>query len=83
MICWLSDIQKIEYYKQLENLKIPVINGGDGSGEHPSQCLLDIMTIYETYGKFEGLDIIIAGDIKNSRVARSNKKSSYKIRGKG
>ena len=41
------------------------------------------MTIYENYGKFEGLDIIIAGDIKNSRVARSNKKSSYKIRGKG
>ena len=68
-----------EYYKQLENLKIPVINGGDGSGEHPSQCLLDIMTIYENYGKFEGLDIIIAGDIKNSRVARSNKKALTRL----
>ena len=68
-----------EYYKQLKNLKIPIINGGDGSGEHPSQCLLDIMTIYETYGKFDGLDIIIAGDIKNSRVARSNKKALTRL----
>ena len=68
-----------EYYKQLKNLKIPIINGGDGSGEHPSQCLLDIMTIYETYGKFDGLNIIIAGDIKNSRVARSNKKALTRL----
>ncbi len=68
-----------EYYKQLENLKIPIINGGDGSGEHPSQCLLDIMTIYETYGKFDGLNIMIAGDIKNSRVARSNKKALTRL----
>ncbi|WP_320950766.1 aspartate carbamoyltransferase, partial [Fusobacterium sp.] len=68
-----------EYYKQLKNLKIPIINGGDGSGEHPSQCLLDIMTIYETYGKFDGLNIIIVGDIKNSRVARSNKKALTRL----
>ncbi|MDO4814066.1 MAG: aspartate carbamoyltransferase catalytic subunit [Gemella sp.] len=61
-----------EYYKQLENLKVPVVSGGDGSGEHPSQCLLDLMTIYEKFGKIEGLDIVIVGDIKNSRVARSN-----------
>ncbi|MDO4690065.1 MAG: aspartate carbamoyltransferase catalytic subunit [Fusobacterium sp.] len=70
---------KNEYYKDLEALKIPIINGGDGSGEHPSQCLLDLMTIYEEFGKFENLEIIIAGDIKNSRVARSNKKALTRL----
>ena len=68
-----------EYYKQLKNLKIPIINGGDGSGEHPSQSLLDLMTIYETFGKFEDLEIVIAGDIKNSRVARSNQKALTRL----
>ncbi|TDM03952.1 aspartate carbamoyltransferase catalytic subunit [Macrococcus carouselicus] len=61
-----------EYYKELVNLGIPVVNGGDGSGQHPSQCLLDLMTIYEEFGTFENLDILICGDILNSRVARSN-----------
>ncbi|MGX7112445.1 aspartate carbamoyltransferase catalytic subunit [Gemella cuniculi] len=61
-----------EYYKELGKLNIPILNGGDGSGEHPSQCLLDLMTMYEKFGTFENLNIIIAGDIKNSRVARSN-----------
>lgn len=68
-----------EYYKELEKLKIPIVNGGDGSGEHPSQCLLDLMTIYEEFGKFKDLQIIIAGDIKNSRVARSNKKALTRL----
>lgn len=61
-----------DYYKELEGLNIPVINGGDGSGQHPTQSLLDIMTIYEEYKKFKGLNVLICGDIKNSRVARSN-----------
>ena len=60
------------YYNELSNLNIPILSGGDGSGEHPSQCLLDLMTMYEKFGTFENLNIIIAGDIKNSRVARSN-----------
>ncbi len=68
-----------EYYKQLKNLNIPIVNAGDGSGEHPSQCLLDLMTIYETFGKFENLKITIAGDIKNSRVARSNQRSLTRL----
>ena len=61
-----------DYYDDLKNLNIPILNGGDGSGEHPSQCLLDLMTMYEKFGTFENLNIIIAGDIKNSRVAKSN-----------
>ena len=60
------------YYNELINLNIPILSGGDGSGEHPSQCLLDLMTMYEKFGTFENLNVIIAGDIKNSRVARSN-----------
>lgn len=63
---------KNKYYKELESINIPIINAGDGSGEHPSQCLLDLMTIYEVFGKINGLNIVIVGDIKNSRVARSN-----------
>lgn len=60
------------YYQELEGLNIPIVSGGDGSGEHPSQCLLDLMTLYEHFGRIEGLEVVIAGDIKNSRVARSN-----------
>jgi len=56
----------------LTALTIPICGGGDGSGEHPSQCLLDLMTLYEHFGLIEGLEVVIAGDIKNSRVARSN-----------
>ncbi|WP_353419155.1 aspartate carbamoyltransferase catalytic subunit [Staphylococcus delphini] len=60
------------YYEPLLNMGIPIINAGDGSGQHPTQSLLDLMTIYETYGRFEELKVVICGDIKNSRVARSN-----------
>ncbi|AKG04638.1 aspartate carbamoyltransferase [Salimicrobium jeotgali] len=51
---------------------ISIINAGDGTGEHPTQSLLDLFTIYEEFGCFKGLTVTIAGDIKHSRVARSN-----------
>lgn len=60
------------YYQPLLDMGIPIINAGDGSGQHPTQSLLDLMTIYEEFGRFEGLNVVICGDIKNSRVARSN-----------
>ena len=41
-------------------------------GHHPSQCLLDLLTIYQEYGSFQGLTVTIVGDIHHSRVARSN-----------
>ena len=44
----------------------------DGSGQHPSQSLLDLMTIYQEFGRFEGLKVAIAGDLDHSRVAKSN-----------
>src|SRR5947209_8536359 len=49
-----------------------VINAGDGSHEHPTQALLDAMTIRERKGRIEGLEVAIIGDILHSRVARSN-----------
>ncbi len=49
-----------------------LVNAGDGNGQHPSQSLLDLVTIYEEYGYFEGLQIRIVGDLAHSRVARSN-----------
>lgn len=62
-----------KYYKQLlEGINIAVINGGDGTGQHPSQSLLDLYTIYNEFGTFEGLNVTIAGDISHSRVAKSN-----------
>ncbi len=53
-------------------VKGSVINAGDGAHEHPTQALLDAMTIREKKGGFEGLDILICGDITHSRVVRSN-----------
>ncbi|GIW39775.1 MAG: aspartate carbamoyltransferase [Candidatus Binatia bacterium] len=49
-----------------------VINAGDGSHEHPTQALLDLLTIRERKGKIRGLRVAIVGDILHSRVARSN-----------
>ncbi|MER2225421.1 MAG: aspartate carbamoyltransferase catalytic subunit [Carnobacterium sp.] len=66
---------KEAFYTELINspsIKCSIINGGDGTGQHPSQCLLDLMTIYEEYGHFDGLKIAIIGDLKHSRVAKSN-----------
>ncbi len=55
-----------------EALKIPVVNAGDGVNEHPTQALLDLYTIREKRGSLDGLKIAIVGDIRHSRVARSN-----------
>ena len=53
-------------------VKQSIINAGDGAHEHPTQALLDIMTIKEHKGKIAGLKVAIIGDIEHSRVARSN-----------
>ena len=52
----------------------PVLNAGDGTNEHPTQALLDAATIRHRFGRVEGLKIAICGDIRHSRVARSNAK---------
>ncbi len=54
------------------HLDIPVINAGDGTHEHPSQALLDALTIRDRKGKINNLNVTILGDIQHSRVARSD-----------
>jgi aspartate carbamoyltransferase catalytic subunit len=62
-----------QYYEELlGKVNIPIINGGDGCGHHPTQSLLDLFTIQQHFGSFKGIKVAIIGDIKHSRVARSN-----------
>jgi aspartate carbamoyltransferase catalytic subunit len=49
-----------------------VINAGDGQHEHPTQALLDLLTLRDSFGRIEGLKVCIVGDVVHSRVARSN-----------
>lgn len=62
------------YYNQLEEITMPIMSGGDGTGNHPSQSLLDLLTIKQEFGAFEGLKICVVGDILHSRVAHTNLK---------
>ena len=64
-----------KYFNKLKEIKIPILNAGDGANAHPTQCLLDIYTIWKHFNKkLNGLKILIIGDVKHSRVASSNKK---------
>ncbi len=55
-----------------ETVRAHVVNGGDGMNEHPTQALLDMLTLKEHFGRLSGLTVAILGDIRHSRVARSN-----------
>jgi aspartate carbamoyltransferase catalytic subunit len=55
-----------------DELGAPVINAGDGAHEHPTQALLDLLTVREEKGRIDGLTVTIIGDIAHSRVARSD-----------
>ena len=57
-----------------EIMDAPVINAGDGTNEHPTQALLDAATLFRRFGSLEGKVVAICGDIRHSRVARSNAK---------
>ena len=65
--------QENEYYRALlGHVRAPIINGGDGTGNHPTQSLLDLLTIRQEFGKLDGLKVAIIGDVRYSRVARTN-----------
>ncbi len=64
--------QKTRYYDELKGSDMAVVNAGDGIGHHPSQAMLDLMTIKQEFGDIKGLEIGIVGDVKHSRVANSN-----------
>ncbi|MBR1975166.1 MAG: aspartate carbamoyltransferase catalytic subunit [Clostridia bacterium] len=59
-------------YLLAKTVKAGVLNAGDGINEHPTQALLDMLTMREVYGSLKGLKVAILGDIKHSRVAKSN-----------
>lgn len=64
------------YYNELKDkVNLHLVNGGDGCGQHPTQCLLDLLTIQQEFGSFEGLKVAIIGDLNHSRVAKSNLKA--------
>ncbi|MEG0328415.1 MAG: aspartate carbamoyltransferase catalytic subunit [Erysipelothrix sp.] len=63
-----------DFYETLEPLSISIINAGSGCGSHPSQSLLDMMTIVDEFKTLVGLKVVIVGDIRHSRVAMSNMK---------
>jgi len=54
------------------HLEIPIINAGDGTHEHPTQGLLDMLTLRDHFKRLEGIKVCIVGDVLHSRVARSN-----------
>lgn len=60
------------FFNELRNVSIPIINAGDGCGNHPTQSMLDLLTIKQEFGSFQGLAVTIVGDLQHSRVARSN-----------
>jgi len=62
----------VSLLKKYSSPRVAVINGGDGVHEHPTQALLDLMTIREAKGTIAGLKVAIVGDISHSRVAHSN-----------
>lgn len=64
--------QQTRYYDELKDSSIGLVNAGDGVGHHPSQALLDLVTIVQEFGDVKDLKVGIVGDIKHSRVANSN-----------
>ncbi|UOE92905.1 aspartate carbamoyltransferase catalytic subunit [Alkalihalobacillus sp. LMS39] len=72
--------ERDEYFNELiGTISIPIINGGDGCGHHPTQSLLDLLTIKQEFGSFDGLKVVIVGDIRHSRVARSNAEVLHRL----
>ena len=55
-----------------DRIRSNVVNAGDGQHEHPTQALLDLLTLRDRFGRIEGLKVAIVGDVRHSRVARSN-----------
>ncbi len=60
------------HYFLADKVSCSIINAGDGAHEHPSQGLLDMLTMKDKFGRLDGLKVAIVGDITHSRVARSN-----------
>lgn len=77
--CVVIRHSKDAYFDELKDIQIPIVNAGDGKGNHPSQCLLDLLTLYNEFGTLSGLKVLITGDILHSRVAASNKEALERL----
>ena len=68
---WIRHDQSGSLAKAAAVAETPVINAGDGSGEHPTQSLLDAYTIHREWGKLDGLNVVMGGDLRYGRTVRS------------
>jgi aspartate carbamoyltransferase catalytic subunit len=64
--------QDVGYYRALKGVGVSIINAGDGAGDHPTQALLDLLTLRQEFMMFRGLTVAIIGDLRYSRVAKSD-----------
>ena len=77
MIDGYADVAAIRHPRQgaaqytADAIDIPVLNAGDGAGNHPTQTLLDLFTIRETHGTLEGLNVVLVGDLRYGRTVHS------------
>jgi aspartate carbamoyltransferase catalytic subunit len=67
------------YLAQRANSRVSVVNAGDGTHAHPTQGLLDMLTIRQRHDDFENLRVVICGDIRHSRVARSDVRALHTL----
>jgi aspartate carbamoyltransferase catalytic subunit len=77
MVCAYADVIVLRHDRQgaaamaAAVATVPIVNAGDGPGEHPTQSLLDLFTIERELGRIEGLHVVICGDLRFGRTARS------------
>ncbi len=77
MVDGYADVVAIRHPQQgaaqysADAIEIPVLNAGDGAGNHPTQTLLDLFTIREAHGTLEGLNVVLVGDLRYGRTAHS------------
>ena len=77
MVDGYSDIAVIRHPRQgaaqysADAVKIPILNAGDGAGNHPTQTMLDLFTIREAHGSLEGLNVMMVGDLRYGRTTHS------------
>lgn len=75
----IRHVENAYYDRLVGHVRAPIINGGDGTGNHPTQSLLDLLTIRQEFSRLEGLKVAIIGDIRHSRVAHTNYKTMRRL----
>ena len=77
MIDGYADVAAIRHPRQgaaqysADAVEIPILNAGDGAGNHPTQTMLDLFTIRQAHGTLEGLNVVLVGDLRYGRTVHS------------